>query len=159
MLKKTVLSIKVFLKFWTTISLLAVNSSTCLDQLRDGGMMLSCLVRVTCCPNCKFLFNLMASPMSSMEIQPTPLHATSWNLFEESIQPFNTRMSKVRVNVEWGFGKICQNFADLDQKKKNENSTPASRKMLPSCYYSDQLSYLALRISNKLIFRAGTTNT
>ena len=30
---------------------------------------------------------------------------------------FNRKMSKVRVNVEWGFGKICQNFAYLDFKK------------------------------------------
>lgn len=26
-------------------------------------------------------------------------------------QAFNTEMSKVRTCVEWGFGKICQNFA------------------------------------------------
>jgi hypothetical protein len=27
---------------------------------------------------------------------------------------FNSEMSKVRISVEWGFGKICQNFAYLD---------------------------------------------
>lgn len=32
-------------------------------------------------------------------------------------QLFNTQMSKVRISVEWGFGKICQNFAYLDFKK------------------------------------------
>ncbi|CAH3142181.1 unnamed protein product [Pocillopora meandrina] len=32
-------------------------------------------------------------------------------------QEFNTRMSRVRTSVEWGFGKICQNFAYLDFKK------------------------------------------
>lgn len=32
-------------------------------------------------------------------------------------QLFNSNMSKVRVSVEWGFGKICQNFAYLDFKK------------------------------------------
>ena len=32
-------------------------------------------------------------------------------------QEFNMRMSKVRTCVEWGFGKICQNFANLDFKK------------------------------------------
>ena len=32
-------------------------------------------------------------------------------------QEFNTRMSKVRTCVEWGFAKICQNFAYLDFKK------------------------------------------
>ena len=32
-------------------------------------------------------------------------------------QEFNTKMSKVRTCVEWGFGKICQNFAYLDFKK------------------------------------------
>lgn len=32
-------------------------------------------------------------------------------------QEFNTRMSRVRTCVEWGFGKICQNFAYLDFKK------------------------------------------
>lgn len=31
-------------------------------------------------------------------------------------QEFNTRMSRVRTSVEWGFGKICQNFAYLDFK-------------------------------------------
>ena len=30
---------------------------------------------------------------------------------------FNTQMSKLRGSVEWGFGKICQNFAYLDFKK------------------------------------------
>ena len=30
---------------------------------------------------------------------------------------FNTRMSKVRICVEWGFGKISQDFAFLDLKK------------------------------------------
>lgn len=32
-------------------------------------------------------------------------------------QMFNTQMSKLRISVEWGFGKICQNFAYLDFKK------------------------------------------
>ncbi|KAK2566657.1 hypothetical protein P5673_009318 [Acropora cervicornis] len=32
-------------------------------------------------------------------------------------QEFNTRMSKVQTCVEWGFAKICQNFAYLDFKK------------------------------------------
>ena len=32
-------------------------------------------------------------------------------------QEFNTRMSKVRTCVEWGFGKICKNFAYLDFKR------------------------------------------
>jgi len=32
-------------------------------------------------------------------------------------QDFNTQMSKVRARVEWGFGKICQNFTFIDFKK------------------------------------------
>ena len=32
-------------------------------------------------------------------------------------QAFNTEMSKVRTCVEWGFGKICPNFAYLHFKK------------------------------------------
>lgn len=32
-------------------------------------------------------------------------------------QELNSRMSKLRVSVEWGFGKICQLFAFLDFKK------------------------------------------
>lgn len=32
-------------------------------------------------------------------------------------QAFNTEMSKVRPWVEWGFSKICLNFAYLDFKK------------------------------------------
>ena len=33
---------------------------------------------------------------------------------------FNKRMSKVRVSVEWGFGKIAQYFAFLDIKKNQK---------------------------------------
>ena len=32
-------------------------------------------------------------------------------------EAFNTEMSKVRTCVEWGFGKICLNFAYLDFKR------------------------------------------
>ena len=32
-------------------------------------------------------------------------------------QAFNKKMSKVRISVEWGFGKIMQYFAYLDFKK------------------------------------------
>ena len=32
-------------------------------------------------------------------------------------QEFNSQMSKVRCSVEWGFGKIIQNFTYLDFKK------------------------------------------
>ena len=32
-------------------------------------------------------------------------------------QEFNSKMSKLRVCVEWGFGKICQLFAFFDFKK------------------------------------------
>lgn len=35
-------------------------------------------------------------------------------------QEFNSRMSKLRVSVEWGFGKICTLFAFLDFKKNNK---------------------------------------
>ena len=35
----------------------------------------------------------------------------------EDEKRFNKAMSKVRVSVEWGFGKICQYFAFLDFKK------------------------------------------
>lgn len=38
------------------------------------------------------------------------------NLTNEE-KEFNARMSKLRVSVEWGFGKICQYFAFLDFKK------------------------------------------
>lgn len=33
-------------------------------------------------------------------------------------QEFNSQMSKVRCSVEWGFGKIIQNFVFPDFKKK-----------------------------------------
>ena len=45
-------------------------------------------------------------------------------------QLFNTQMSKVRTCVEWGFGKICQNFAFLDFKKKPESFASASWKII-----------------------------
>ena len=35
----------------------------------------------------------------------------------EDEKRFNKAMSKVRVSVEWGFGKICQYFSFLDLKK------------------------------------------
>ena len=35
-------------------------------------------------------------------------------------QEFNKRMSKVRVSVEWAFGKITQYFAFLDFKKNQK---------------------------------------
>ena len=38
------------------------------------------------------------------------------NLTEQQ-KRFNTRMSEVRVSVEWGFGKITQHFAYLDFKR------------------------------------------
>ena len=44
-------------------------------------------------------------------------------------QEFNLQMSKVRASVEWGFEKICQNFALMDFKKKPENSTSAYWKL------------------------------
>ena len=39
----------------------------------------------------------------------------------EDEKRFNKAMSKVRVSVEWGFGKICQYFAFLDLKKSFYN--------------------------------------
>ena len=49
------------------------------------------------------------------------LHSLSWPFrgahIADDEQPFNTEMSKVRACVEWGFGKICLNFAHLDLKK------------------------------------------
>lgn len=35
-------------------------------------------------------------------------------------QCFNTKMSKVRICVEWGFGKLTQNFAFLDFKNNQK---------------------------------------
>ena len=35
-------------------------------------------------------------------------------------QAFNKKMSKVRISVEWGFGKIMQYFAYLDFKKNQK---------------------------------------
>ena len=35
----------------------------------------------------------------------------------EDEKRLNKAMSKVRVSVEWGFGKICQYFAFLDFKR------------------------------------------
>ena len=44
-------------------------------------------------------------------------------------QEFNQKMSAVRVSVEWGFGKILQQFAYLDFKK-NLCLTPACWKVV-----------------------------
>ena len=71
----------------------------------EWGMMLSCLVWVTCCPNCYVLFNLMASPMSSMEIHFTPLHATSWHLFEDQSNHLWTRIQQKDEQSERECGK------------------------------------------------------
>lgn len=35
-------------------------------------------------------------------------------------QEFNKSMSKVRISVEWAFGKVCQYFSFLDFKKNNK---------------------------------------
>ena len=53
-----------------------------------------------------------------------PAYGLTWNILApfrgirltHDQQEFNSRMSKLRVLVEWGFGKICQ-FAFLDFKK------------------------------------------
>ena len=58
-------------------------------------------------------------------------------------QLFNTQMSKVRTCVEWGFGKICQNFAFLDFKK-NLSFASASWKILFSCFYLGELPYMSV---------------
>lgn len=36
-------------------------------------------------------------------------------------QQFNSDMSKVRASVEWGFGKISQYFAYLDQSRSSSS--------------------------------------
>ena len=61
------------------------------------------------------MFSLCSTlPMASTEI--------FWLLFRgtdltEDEKRFNRAMRKVRVSMEWGFGKTCQYFAFLDFKK------------------------------------------
>ena len=47
-------------------------------------------------------------------------------------QAFNKEMSKVRIAVEWGFGKITQYFEYLDVKKPKKNPATTSWKILHS---------------------------
>jgi len=56
---------------------------------------------------------------------------------------FNTVMSKYRIIVEWGFGKIVNLFAFLDFKK-NLKPIASSRRLLFCWCFSDQLPYILL---------------
>ncbi len=62
---------------------------------------------------------------------------------------FNKAMSKVRVSVEWGFGKIAQYFAFLDFKK--------CCKILYCCKFVNQLSYMFVWFCNWKIFQFSST--
>lgn len=67
-------------------------------------------------------------------------------------QLFNTQMSKVRICVEWGFGKICQNFAYfclLGFQKNPESFASASWKVLFSCFYLSELPHMPVWGPNK----------
>ena len=59
-------------------------------------------------------------------------------------QEFNSQMSKVRCSVEWGFGKIIQNFAYLDFKKKLKGLVATSCKILCCWSSTDKLSYMLI---------------
>lgn len=91
-------------------------------------MMPSCLGWAASQINCNDLFNPMESHTLFMGILPMALHGT------DDEQEFNTRMSKVRTCVEWGFGKICQNVAYLDFKKNlNILLQPVGKFYLVAC--------------------------
>ena len=82
--------------------------------------MPSCLGWAACRLNCGDLFNTMASHTLFKGILLMALHRTLFVHFVKhtlEMMSRNTRMSKVRTCVEWGFPKICRNFAYLDFKK------------------------------------------
>ena len=59
-------------------------------------------------------------------------------------QAFNTRMSAVRVSVEWGYSGVTQQFSFLQQRKPQEWA-PASCPVLCCSNYSFQLFHLPVR--------------
>ena len=67
-------------------------------------------------------------------------------------QPLNTEMSKVRTCVEWGFGKICLNFAYLDFKKSLKGVAAACWEVLLRGKYLNQLSCLPVWVINQHMF-------
>lgn len=90
-------------------------------MLRDSGLYEE-LEEHTVFPNRQFtvygdqgysLRELLITPYSQLQIAGNPER-----------QQFNNVMSSLRVAVEWGFGKVLQEFAFLDLKKKNRK-----------CYY------------------------
>ena len=58
---------------------------------------------------------------------------------------FNKNMSKVRVSVEWGIGKICNYFAYLDFKKN------LLRQVLHNWCSYDELYHVLVWVGNKYI--------
>ena len=67
-------------------------------------------------------------------------------------QAFNTEMSKVRTCEEWGFGKICLNFAHLDLKKNPKGVVAACWEVLLRGKYLNQLSYLPVWVTHQHMF-------
>lgn len=74
-------------------------------------------------------------------------------------QGFNSQMSKVRCIVEWDFGKIIQNFAYLDLKKKKKKLkglVATSCKILLYWSFTDKLSYMLIWVPHKHLFQSGS---
>ena len=68
-------------------------------------------------------------------------------------EAFNRAMSRVRVSVEWTFGKIVTNFSYLDFKRSNKVLLqPIGKYYLHGGSPVDQLSYMFVLLTNLHFF-------
>ena len=63
-------------------------------------------------------------------------------------QDFNRAMSKVRVSVEWAFGKIFAILGLHGLQKESKNSFATSWQVLPCCCPVNQLPYMFVWLIN-----------
>ncbi|XP_072380479.1 uncharacterized protein [Diabrotica undecimpunctata] len=85
--------------------------------LRESGLYEELEQNVTF-PNHRFcLYGDQAYGLRELLLRPYTEHEIRGN---QQRQQFNTSMRGLRVAVEWGFGKVIQNFAFLDFKKNQK---------------------------------------
>ena len=93
----------------------------CMVQLQEDVTMLSCSMKVICYLGYKQsldhpqIFALYGDP--AYPLRQHILAPYRRAVITRDQELFNREMSKVRVSVEWAFGKVVQYFAFLDFKK------------------------------------------
>ena len=100
----------------------------CLDQLREDNMMPSCSVMLGMSDLLGKLQKFKLPNGEPYVIYGDPAYGLSRNILSPfrgahitaTEQEFNKSMSRVRISVEWGFGKILQYFSFLDFRKNQK---------------------------------------